>query len=475
MDMNNKKGILWFRNDLRIHDNEALHDALSHVDVVYPIYVFDPRIFRGKTSFGFPKTGVYRAKFIIESILDLRISLKRLGSQLIVLVGHPEEVISKFAKEHHTHWVFCNRERTQEEVDVQDRLERALWSIGQELRYSRGKMLYYTSDLPFPITHTPDTFTQFRKEVERIVEIRTPLPEPRVLKPFSEVFEVGDIPSLTDLGYPPRCIVKSENTAVKGGEREGLEILQHHIELLGNTQSNNDLDALRSIDHTSKISPYLSQGCLSPKQIYHLLDEKKTRGLNGVYELYIELLWRDFFRLMGKKHGNAIFQKGGIKREVIADLKDDMDVFRIWSEGRTGAPIVDAAMTELNTTGLLSFKARQVSASFLIHDLKVNWQIGASYFESMLTDYDPCSNWGNWNQIAGVAFDSRGGKHINTINYAKRHDPLGYYVKKWIPALSVLESARIHEPYMLSQTEQNELGLMLGRDYPRICVAHRDL
>jgi len=170
-----KKVIVWFRNDLRLHDNEALTDALTAGDQVVPVFIFDERTFRGKTSFGFDKTGKYRAKFIIEAVTDLRKQLQSRGSDLYIRVGKPEDELFALANELKSSWIFCNRERTQEEVAVQDVLEHNLWSIGQEIRYCRGKMLYYTSDLPFPVTHTPDVFTQFRKEVERFVQVREPL------------------------------------------------------------------------------------------------------------------------------------------------------------------------------------------------------------------------------------------------------------------------------------------------------------
>jgi len=177
--MKKQRVIMWFRQDLRLHDNEALFDALKHGEEVIPIYVFDERVFKGLTKYGFPKTGKFRAKFIIESVQDLRENLRKIGSDLLVRIGKPEQVIFEIAQQAKTSWVFCNRERTAEEVAVQDALEKKLWSVGQELRFSRGKMLYYTADLPFPVTHTPDIFTHFRKEVERFTPIREVLPTPK--------------------------------------------------------------------------------------------------------------------------------------------------------------------------------------------------------------------------------------------------------------------------------------------------------
>ena len=173
--MKGKKGLVWFRQDLRLHDNEALHEALTHCESIIPVFVFDERVFGEMTRFGFRKTGIFRAQFIIESIIDLKKSLVARGSDLVIRIGKPEEEIFKIAKEEKTSWIFCNRERTDEEIKVQDALERNLWSVGQEVRFSRGKMLFYTADLPFPVTHTPDIFAHFRKEVEKYIPIRSPL------------------------------------------------------------------------------------------------------------------------------------------------------------------------------------------------------------------------------------------------------------------------------------------------------------
>ncbi len=138
--------IVWFRLDLRLHDNEALTDALKSCDEVIPVYVFDERLFEGRTHYGFRKTARHRARFLIESVADLRAELQRKGVDLIVRKGVPEKEIFDLACSLKTKWIFCNRERTRDEVRVQDALEKKLWSVGQEIRYSRGKMLYYTQD-----------------------------------------------------------------------------------------------------------------------------------------------------------------------------------------------------------------------------------------------------------------------------------------------------------------------------------------
>jgi deoxyribodipyrimidine photo-lyase len=473
--MDNHTGIVWFRQDLRLHDNEALTEALKYCSSVLPVFVFDERVFTGTTRYGFPKTGKFRAKFIIESIHDLRKSLKKLGSNLIVRVGKPEEELFKIARKTRSSWVFCNRERTQEELDVQDSLEHKLWSIGQELRFSRGKMLYYTADLPFPITHTPDVFSHFRKEVERFVEVRKPLPIPK--EPFNKFpveIEEGEIPTLEDFGHEPFESDSRIEWELKGGETEALRRLKYYFYESNDPKyfrdSKNDF---RFSNYSTKFSPWLAQGCLSPKVVYQELKnfEFKNGKNKSTVDIFHDLMYRDFLRLMGKKHGNKIFKRGGIIQMPDNSLSNDRKIFQIWQNARTGIPIIDANIRELNATGYISNRGRQNVASFLVHDLKVNWKIGAEYFESVLIDYDPCSNWMNWNLIAGVANDHKEDRHVNVLAQAKRLDPNGEYVRKWLPELEPLPKDRIHQLDEITTEELQDLNFKIGADYPRPMIS----
>ncbi len=473
MDMNKKKVIVWFRNDLRVHDNEALQDALDAGDEIYPVYVFDDRVFKEHTDFNLRKTGKFRARFIIECVEVLRSSLQGLGTDLIIRSGIPEDVVFELAKELKTSWVFCNRERTREELNAQDRLEQNLWAIGQEVRYSRGKMLYYTADLPFPITHTPEVFTQFRKEVEKIVPVRLPIEKPDAIAKYSIVIESGDIPEMKDFGFRSDELENMDESLYKGGELEGLKRLNYYLwetDLIRDYKETRN--GLLGKDYSSKLSAYLAHGCLSPKTVYHEIKryEQERVKNDSTYHLFFELLWRDFFRLMGKKHGDKIFLKGGIKEEVDKELQEDEGLFRIWCEGRTGMPFVDAAMLELNTTGYMSNRSRQNVASFLVNDLKINWQMGAAYFESQLLDYDPCSNWCNWNYISGVGNDPKEGRYFNMHTQAKKYDSNGDFVKHWIPALRNIPADKVHQPFLLTDEEQVEYNCILQKDYPDLCV-----
>lgn len=474
---NVRRVIVWFRQDLRLHDNEALTKAIKKGDEIVPIYVFDERQFLGKTKFGFDKTGKFRAKFIIESVEDLRQSFKTKGIDLIVRVGKPEEIVTQLASEIKASGVFCNIERTQEEIEVQDKLEKNLWNIGRELYYCRGKMMYYTQDLPFPVKHTPNTFTAFRKEVEKFIPVRQLLPTPQTFKPWSFEYESGQMPMLSDFGHKNFKHDKRSAIHFKGGETAALQRLNEYLwESNAIATYKITRNELIGKNYSSKFSAWLAQGCISPKRIYHeiIQYEQKIKKNKSTYWMVFELLWRDFFRLMAKKHGNKIFQKGGTKQEINPEWTENSRLFNAWANGQTGVPFIDANMTELNQTGFMSNRGRQNVASFLIKDLQINWQIGAEYFESLLIDYDTASNWGNWNYIAGVGSDPRENRYFNILSQAKRHDIQGDYVKLWLPKLKDIPFDKVHQPDMLSETEQIQFDINIGQNYPKpiINISH---
>jgi len=463
----NKRVIVWFRQDLRIHDNEALYEALRSSDQVIPVFIYDERLFFSKSKFGFPRIQIQRAQFLIESVQNLAENLKLHGLDLIIRLGKPEDEIFKIAQKAKTNWVFCNRERTQEEVYVQDQLEQNLWSIGQEVRYSRGKMLYFTADLPFPVTHTPDVFTQFRKDVERIIPVRKPIEcDFSTVRQVEIDLESTPITNTSQLGFDKDHV----KLLYPGGETKAIERLQYYIwesKLISSYK--NTRNESFGMDYSSKFSMYLATGCLSPKKVYHEI--KKYEEMHGsndsTYWLFFELLWRDFFRLMAKKHGNKIFKAGGTKEKVDESLTDNFHLFQIWADARTGYPFIDAGIRELKETGFMSNRARQNVASFLIRYLKINWQMGAEFFESYLLDYDPCSNWGNWNYIAGVGSDPRENRYFNPVLQARKYDADAKYIKHWCPELEKLPASVAIFPSAVSETELEEYDFILGRDYPK--------
>ena len=467
--MSKRLAILWFRNDLRLHDNEALTDALKHADEVIPVYIFDPKQWQARLPHtGLPKMGPHRAKFLLESLRDLKKSLRKRGSDLMVRTGRPEDVLTELTQEYQASWVFCNRERMQEELDAQNKVEAALWTIGREVYYSRGKLLYYTADLPFPITQTPDVFTTFRKETERITKVRQPLPTPSKIPGAEGPVDYGTIPEASDFGIPPAP--RDERSAIdwRGGETAGLDRLAYYLfDSHAIATYKETRNGLIGSGYSTKFSAWLAAGCLSPKRIYWEVKayEDKNGANDSTYWVIFELLWRDFFRLMGKKHGNAIFHKGGTKGEA-KTYRDDAAAFQRWTDGETGTPFIDANMHEIARTGFMSNRGRQNVASYLVKDLRIDWRWGAEYFEHVLIDYDVTSNWCNWNYVAGVGSDPREDRYFNILSQAQRYDPQGEYVKLWLPELAELPAESVHQPDALDDGQQSRYGVKLGVDYP---------
>jgi deoxyribodipyrimidine photo-lyase len=222
-------------------------------------------------------------------------------------------------------------------------------------------------------------------------------------------------------------------------------------------------------DYPSKFSAALSFGCISPRKVYWEIKKYEEERIenDSTYWLYFELLWRDYFRFMFKKYGNAMFREDGIrkvKRTNIAVNEDEL--FEKWKDGKTGVPFIDANMLELKHTGFMSNRGRQNVASFLINDLHVTWTKGAAYFEEMLIDYNPASNWGNWSYLAGVGNDPREERYFNVVKQAYDYDSKAEYVKLWIPILENLPNNLIHQPYIMNEELQKKYNFILGKDYP---------
>ncbi len=469
--MTQKRTLIWYRNDLRLHDHEPLYRSLEARSQPILLYCFDPRQF-GKTSFVFPKTGNFRGQFLQESVADLRRGLQDLGSDLIVRYGKPEIVIPQLVKQLGINAVYLNEEVTSEETKCDLAVAAALTPLQVKLKRFWGSTLYHREDLPFAINDIPEVFTQFRKRVEKSSSIAFLFPTPQQLPPLPPEVETGEIPSLEDLGLTTPEFDSRGVMRFFGGEKAGKERVQQyfwqHDCLKEYKQTRN---GMLGADYSSKFSPWLALGCLSPRYIYTEVEryEKERVKNNSTYWLIFELLWRDYFRFICAKHGNKIFHLSGLQGVTIP-WKEDWKRFELWRAGNTGFPLVDANMRELAATGFMSNRGRQNVASFLTKNLGINWQMGAEWFESLLIDYDVCSNWGNWNYTAGVGNDARGFRYFNIPKQAKDYDAQGKYVKHWLPQLKQIPAVKVHEPYKLKADEQKRYDIRLGVDYPRPVV-----
>lgn len=467
--MPEKNAILWFRNDLRLHDHEALVNALQKANQVLPVYCLDPR-HAETTPFGFPKTGEFRTKFLFECLHSLRKRLQEKGSDLLVLHGKPEEVLPELANKHTCSWVFAHQEVAAEETKVEVELEKTLFKGGITLELSWGSTLYHPNDLPMPIKALPDVFTKFRKQVEKESFVRDQFETPSSI-PTIQPANWGTIPTPGSIETDPRRVI-----AMAGGETEGINRLQEYFWERNCLKTYKETrNGLLGEDYSSKFSPWLAFGCLSPR--YIAAEVRKYEDLrianSSTYWLIFELIWRDYFRFVVKKYGNKVFQSGGIK-QVSGSWSVNQKIFEAWRTGKTGHPFVDANMRELLLTGFMSNRGRQNAASFLVKDLKLDWRMGAEWFESQLIDYDVCSNWGNWNYVAGIGNDPRENRYFNVASQSRRYDPAGHYIRTWIPEISDLPSDMIHEPWALSKRELSENNLTLGHQYPFLIANLRE-
>jgi deoxyribodipyrimidine photo-lyase len=463
---NSERILLWHRQDLRINDHAPLTQIVTGGATVVALYCFDDREF-ALTPNGFTKTGVFRTQFLIESVIDLRQQYRALGADLLVRRGQPAEIIPALIEELDIDRIYFHTYPTSEE----QKIEQAVISSIQIPHQSWwGHTLYLPEDLPFQLNDLPELFTKFRKIVEASsteAKVRVPLPAPLSLKPI--IVEPGSLPTLTDFGFTIPQVDPRAVMIFQGGETAGKARLQQYFwqqDLLRKYKETRN--GMIGADYSSKFSPWLALGCLSPRSIYTEVQKYEQECIqnDSTYWLIFELLWRDYFALIAAKHGDKIFQIGGLRGMKIP-WQHDQQRFDLWCQGKTGFPLVDANMRELAATGFMSNRGRQNVASFLTKNLGIDWRWGASWFESLLIDYDVASNWGNWNYTAGVGNDARGFRFFNTYKQAQDYDPQGDYVRLWLPELARVPGAKVHDPSKLQPIEQQRYKVKLGVDYPQ--------
>lgn len=413
-----------------------------------PLLVLDPDTWGPDLLLGRPRMGTHRARFLLESIGALREALRARGGELWVRVGDPVRLVPELAARFGCERVFWQRACAWDEVEQERAVKAALASAQIQSMASHGEPLLHPEDLPFPISELPDVFTSFRKAVERDWRVRDPLPAPeRVSVPPADGVPAGDLPRLEDLGLTdapqdPRAILRFE-----GGEAAGLERLRtwaFDADALASYKETRN--GLLQADASSKLSPWLALGCLSPRRVVQLVRSYEAeRGANeSTYWLVFELLWRDYFKFLGLREGARLFRRDGVGRRHLR-WSEDVGRWTAWAEGRTGYPFVDAFMRELVATGFMSNRGRQNVASFLAKTLNVDWRWGAAHFETHLIDYDPCSNWGNWQYVAGVGTDPRD-RVFNAVKQGRDYDPDGAFVRRWLPELEGVPHASVHAP-----------------------------
>ena len=426
--------IYWLRQDLRLHDNLALQRAAQRAQQaggwLLPVYVHDPAL-SAVTPWGFVRMGRHRQAFLAQALQDLAQQWTGLGSGLLQLQGDPVQVLSALARRIGTVQLVCEDLPTpEEEGQVQ-----ALRSAGLSVETVWQSTLYDPADLPFDPAAVPDTFTTFRQRLERAqVHEATPLPAPTALPawpPDAVALAKGPVPSPPMPAADPRSAFPYAEAACHGGERAALAHLQRYCQRGLPHRYKDTRNGLMGLDFSSKWSPWLAVGALSARQAMAAIRafEAAQGASDGSHWLWFELLWRDHFRWLHRKHGRRLYRARGLSERPLPS--HHAPGFQRWTEGRTGDALVDAGMRELAATGYLSNRVRQNVASCLVHDLGGDWRAGAAWFESQLIDYDCCSNQGNWLYIAGRGTDPRGGRRFNTLKQVQDHDPDGAYRQRW--------------------------------------------
>ena len=419
------RAILWFRNDLRLDDNPALNAAVKECREAVPVYILDERYLE-RGPWGFLRTGPYRLKFLLESLHDLDEDLRSRGGRLIVRKGIPEQELPRLAKEYGCSRLYASKEYTHEELKAEKAIAAAL-----DTRFYPSSTLFEPENLPFAIGQLPNVFTAFRKRVEQYGTI------PESLSPPDEMVCPGlpdtQIPSVENLGFEMPPADERAVLAFQGGAMAAHSRLDHYF---WNTESLSSYKETRNgligADYSSKFSPWLANGCLSTRTLYWEVEryEAEVERNKSTYWMKFELLWREYFRLVAMRYGRRIFYPGGIQDKTVSWKKNDRALER-WRTGTTGDDFVDANMRELLFTGFMSNRGRQNVASYLVHQLKQDWRKGAAWFESLLIDYDVCSNYGNWMYAAGVGNDPRD-RIFNTHKQASMYDAGGAYRRLWL-------------------------------------------
>ena len=420
------KGIVWLRNDLRISDHPALARALQECDEVLFAYVFDDRVW--KTLNGVSRIASFRASFLLESLAELREQIHIRGGRIEFLQGSTVERISNLIKEYGASRCYSQREDAWEETQDEKQIAEKC-----ELILTEGKGLLENDDLPFDLNKLPGVFSSFRRKVEKNLTIRTLQHTPDSLT--CAWSENHPLPNMKDIGVDEVSSDERQVLSFHGGETAAHQWMKQWIWERDCLKTYKETrNGMVGSDYSSKLSPWLSAGCLSAVQVYWEIKkyEEERVANESTYWLFFELLWREFFRFVSRLNGPKLFWRSGIKEADGTRPKGDLKTLQRWKEGRTANDFVNANMIELAKSGWMSNRGRQNVASYLIHDLGQDWLAGARHFEELLLDYDPCSNYGNWMYLAGVGNDPRPNRAFNLEKQAEYYDPDSKFRNLWL-------------------------------------------
>lgn len=419
--------VYWLGNDLRLEDNLSLHRAASTERQLSFVYCIDPQDL-APHNYHCKALGPFRKRFLLQALIDLDKQLNRFGQHINVFLASPYDTFKRLSEDHKLSRIYYSETAGWNErcffKHIQDRYP----SI--DLVSSQTATLFDAADLPFASDDLPKTFTQFRKIIEaEPVLIRQPLqdlqhlPRPNIQEPWPELSDV---------------IHKSKLSAFSGGSSAGLAHMKSYFSGQSPRTYKETRNALDTWEHSTKLSPWLANGNISPRQVWQsVLQYEQSMGANdSTYWIKFELLWREYFHWYAHGCGPKLFRFSGIRgQNPLTSFYSGR--FKSWCAGHTEFPIVNACMNQLNSSGYISNRGRQIVASCLIHELQVDWRYGAAYFQQQLVDYDVAANWGNWQYLAGVGADPRGSRRFNLQKQTETYDPHGEFITRWNGSSSI--------------------------------------
>jgi len=464
------RGIVWLRRDLRLADQPALTAACEECSEVIPLFVFNEPLLASH-CFGSPCVN-----FMLGCLEELASALAARGLALRWRRGNPIEEIVQAAREWEVNVVYWNRDYEPVAV-ARDRLIRQqLRRLGVVAKTFKDHVVFEAHEVLGVSGNPLQRYSAYRSRwwIQWHATKPTVLPVPKMLSraTYAAIPPPAPLPSTNQLGYDKVSLW------IEPGESHARNRLQSFLKAPIHHYANGR--NLPGIDGSSKLSPHFRFGTLSPRAAIHAalrsLAKAGRTSRPDVLTWVDELIWREFFQQILAAFPHVV---SGPFRTVATPPSREHGpernrLFLAWCEGKTGYPILDAGMRQLNQTGWMPNRVRMIVASFLIKDLRIDWQSGERYFMNHLLDADVAANNGNWQWCASTGTDAmRGYRIFNPALQSTKFDPDGDYIRRYVPELAHVSSKRIHEPHLMTANEQERTSCRIGIDYPAPIVDHQ--
>lgn len=416
--------LVWFTNNLRVQDNSALLKACKKNQPLICVFFIDP-LWQNRTQYGTHSLGAMRNTFLIESLAALAETLSQQGQRLHVIASDPIEGVKRLVALHAISDVFGSQQFGTFEREQWKRLKSTHPHVN--FHQSNTFTLFDVSDFS-SLEGFPKTFSQFRQVVSgKPFRLRADMPDG-----FPPPLRVTPTPADHNIYATDQNRPDEHYAYFLGGEASAIAHMEAYFDSAAPSTYKETRNMLDGKGHSTKFSPWLANGSLSVRVLYDRLVryEKEVIANRSTEWILFELLWREYFQWYAEHFKSRVFRFSGISNsKPLTSFYSQR--FQAWCTGNTPWPLVNACMRQLNVTGYMSNRGRQIVASCLTNELQLDWRCGAYYFEQQLLDYDVASNWGNWQYIAGVGADPRGGRHFNIDKQTDIYDPDGAFIRRW--------------------------------------------